>query len=147
MRVSFGGVVLLLALTLSVGPAEARDTQYKLKIAEVLNNPAFKPKLGDDVAFYFGNQKSAAVAESYGEWVTNRKTNSAGKADEEACRWAMLSALVELRERAKKLNANAVTNIVSYYKKNTFSSDAEYECHAGAVVAGVALKGTVVKLK
>lgn len=59
----------------------------------------------------------------------------------------MLSALLELRERAKKLGGNAVTNIVSYYKKDTSSSETEYDCHAGNIIAGVALKGTVVKLK
>jgi hypothetical protein len=141
------GAALAVAAVLCSDPAEARDTEYKLKIAEVLQNPAYKAKLGDDVAFYFGEQKPGAVDQSLGEWVTNRKTNSAGKPDEEACRWAMLSALLELRERAKKLNANAVTNIVSYFKKNTFTSNTDYECHAGAFVAGVALKGTVVKLK
>jgi hypothetical protein len=38
-------------------------------------------------------------------------------------------------------------NIVSYYRKQVFASDTLYECHAGAIIAGVALKGTVVKLK
>ena len=59
----------------------------------------------------------------------------------------MLSALLEFRETAEKNGANAVTNLVSYYKKDAQSSDTDYECHAGAFVAGVALKGTVVKLK
>ena len=54
----------------------------------------------------------------------------------------MLSALIELGERAR-LGANAVINIVSDYKKNVASSDAQYECHAGNIIAGVALRGTV----
>ncbi len=41
---------------------------------------------------------------------------------------------------------NAVINIASYYKKNTVSSDTEFECHAGAVIAGVAMIGDVVTL-
>ena len=57
----------------------------------------------------------------------------------------MLSALIELRKRAEMLGGNAVTNIVSYYKKVTFSSPDQFECHAGGVIAGVALKGTFVK--
>jgi uncharacterized protein YbjQ (UPF0145 family) len=59
----------------------------------------------------------------------------------------MLSALIELRANALEQGGNAVVNIVSYYKKVPFSSPTEYECHAGAFVAGVALKGTIVKLK
>ena len=49
--------------------------------------------------------------------------------------------------RADSEGANAVVNIVSYYKKNVFSSPTEYECHAGAFVTGVALKGMFVKTK
>jgi len=58
----------------------------------------------------------------------------------------MISALKELAERAKTEGGDAVVDIVSYYKKNVFSSATEYECHAGNIVAGVALKGRVVKL-
>lgn len=145
MRAAF-----VLALLMSVGlygAAQARDTEYKLAISEVMQNPEFKAKLGSDIAFRFGEGKMPAGAQPLGEFVTNRKTNSVGKPDEEACRWAMLSALIELRERAQKQGGNAVVNIVSYYKKITYSSPTTYECHAGGILAGVALKGVVVKLK
>lgn len=143
-----GASFYLMALIMLVAAphAHARDTEYNLKIDDVLQNPEYQKKLGDTVKFYFGNQKPPHVGKSYGEFVTNKKTNSFGKPDEEACRWAMLSALIELRERAGKMGGNAVTNIVSYYKKSAASSESTYECHAGALIAGVALKGTVVKL-
>jgi hypothetical protein len=38
-------------------------------------------------------------------------------------------------------------NITGYYKKQPFSSQTEFQCGAGATMAGVTLKGTVVKLK
>jgi uncharacterized protein YbjQ (UPF0145 family) len=82
-----------------------------------------------------------------GSGVSNRKTNAANKSDEEACRWAALSVLKEFQESAKKRGANAVVDIVSYYKKNEFKSASNYECYAGAFVAGVALKGTYAKVK
>ncbi len=135
------------AMLIAASAAQARDTSYKLKIDDVLRNPDFKAKLGDDVAFYFGDRKTPPVAQKFGEFVTNKKTNSFGKADEDACRWAMLSALVELRERAHKMGGDAVVNIVSYYKQATYSSTSDFDCHAGGFIAGVALKGTVVKLK
>lgn len=146
MRTLLAGIVSL-GMMVGVPAAQARDTVHQLKINEVLQDPQFAEKVGNDVKFYFGGQKQPAVSQSLGSYVTNKKTNALNKSDEEACRWVMLSALLELKQRAKSLNADAVTNIVSYYKKNEFSSDTLYECHAGALMAGVALKGTMVKLK
>jgi uncharacterized protein YbjQ (UPF0145 family) len=145
---------LLLLLVVSVllsaalpDDAAARNTRYTLKIAEVKADPRYAPNVPDDVAFYFANQPHPNVESSLGEFVTNRKGNSAGRPDEEACRWTMISALKQLHDRAIEEGGNAVINIVSYYRKEVFSSDTLYECHAGAIISAVALKGTVVKLK
>jgi len=146
MRVLLVGLLALVCVAAATA-AQARDSEYKLKIDEVLQRADFKDKLGSDVRFYFGDGKTPAVSQTLGEFITNKKTNSVGKPDEEACRWAMLSALIELRERAEKEGGNAVIKIVSYYKKVTFSSPTEFECHAGGILAGVALKGTIAKLK
>lgn len=146
MRVLLVGLVALVAVAAATA-AQARDSEYKLGIDEVLQRADFKDKLGSDVRFYFGDGKTPAVSQTLGEFVTNKKTNSVGKPDEEACRWAMLSALIELRERAQKEGGNAVIKIVSYYKKVTFSSPTQFECHAGGILAGVTLKGTIAKLK
>jgi uncharacterized protein YbjQ (UPF0145 family) len=54
--------------------------------------------------------------------------------------------MIALQKRAKQLSANAVVNIISYYKKVPMSSTTEFECHAGAIIAGVALKGDFVKI-
>jgi hypothetical protein len=40
---------------------------------------------------------------------------------------------------------DAVVNIESNYKNRQFSNETEFECGAGAIMAGVALKGTLVK--
>jgi hypothetical protein len=58
----------------------------------------------------------------------------------------MLSALIQFRDRATSEGGNAVVNLQSYYDKNEIPDKSEYECHAGGVVAGVALKGTVAKI-
>jgi len=128
-------------------PASARDTPYHLKIADVKSDARYAQSVSPNVTFYFADQKPAAVGKTIEEgYVANLKTNSVGKSDEEACHWVMLSAMKDLSEQAVKEGGNAVINIVSYYKKTVFSSDTEYECHAGAFIAGVALKGTIVKL-
>ena len=125
-------------------PAQARDTRYELKIADVMADPRYAENVPAGVKFYFANQ-AAPAGQNLGEFVTNKKTNSFGKEDEEACTWAMISAMKELGERALTEGGNTVVGIVSYYKKRVFSNETLFECHAGAFVAGVALKGEVVK--
>jgi len=145
------GLLLLVgALLLSSAMPEdavARNTRYTLKIADVLADPRYAPNVPNDVAFYFADQAHPSVVDSLGEFVTNRKGNSAGKSDEDACTWTMISALKQLHDRAVAEGGNAVINIVSYYRKEVFASDTLFECHAGAIISAVALKGTVVRLK
>lgn len=123
-------------------PAAARDTKYMLPFADVLNMPEAQEKLDGSVKFYLSGAKTPKVLEKKDSDVSNKKTNGVGKSDEEACRWAALSALISFQDKAKSLGANAVVDMVSYYKKDTNASASEYECHAGAVVVGVTLKGT-----
>jgi uncharacterized protein YbjQ (UPF0145 family) len=140
-------LTIFLALMLSVvRPAHARDTKYLLPIAAALEAKDAKTRLDGSVKFYFGNQETPPVAAKLGTDVTNLKTNAVGKSDERACNWVFLSAMLALEKRAKQLGANAVINIVSYYKKEVMSSATEFECHAGAVIAGVALRGEFVKI-
>ncbi|MBO4123324.1 excinuclease ATPase subunit [Cupriavidus gilardii] len=127
-------------------PASARDTRYLLPIQDVLNMPEAKEKLDGSVRFFFAGQRTPKVLETKGSDVSNRKTNGVGKSDEEACRWAALSALLSFQDKAKTMDANAVVNLVSYYKKNEMASADQYECHAGAVVVGVALKGDYARV-
>lgn len=134
------------ATVLLFSVAHARDTRLKLPIKDAMEAAAAKEKLGTDVQFFFGSQPSPAAAQTFGTFTANKKTNFANKSDKEGCEWAFLSAMISLKERALAEGGNAVINIQSYYKKNEFSSETEYECGAGAIVGGVALRGTVVKL-
>ena len=77
--------------------------------------------------------------------VSNKKTNAANKSDEEACIRAFLSAVKQFQESARDAGATKVVNLISYYKKKPFSSTTRYECHAGGVLAGVALKGDLAQ--
>lgn len=134
-------------LILISGPSFARDSATMLSIAEAFETEAFKEKLDGDVKFYFGSQKHATPKKSFGEFTSNKKTNSFNKSDKKACQWAFLSALIALQDRANREGGDAFINITSYYKRNEVVSNTEFECHAGAIVSGVALKGDAVKLK
>jgi uncharacterized protein YbjQ (UPF0145 family) len=138
--------IVILGVLVAAGTASARDTKQLMPIAAALEAKDSKEKLDGSVKFFFGNQQHPKVLTKLGSDFSNRKTNAFGKSDDKACHWAFLSVMAALEKRAIELGANAVVNIVSYYKKDEFSSPTEFECHAGALMAGVALKGDFVKI-
>lgn len=139
-------LLAFLLIPLLTLPAFGRDEHHLYSIKEALSIPTADAKLDKGIHLYFGNQPHPDAAKTLGEWRTNKKTNAFNKSDKEACEWTFLSAVLELQERARKEGGDAVVNIKSNYKDKEHSSNSEYECGAGALMAGVALKGTVVKL-
>lgn len=139
-------VISMILFLFMAAEVEARDDRQRYLVSEVMNNPEYATRL-EGVDFYFGAQPHPGILQDFGEWPTNKKTNAFGKTDQFACQWAMLSALLSLHQRAISLGANAVINIRSNYKNQEFVSETHFECGAGAVMAGVALKGTIVRTK
>ncbi|WP_144393895.1 excinuclease ATPase subunit [Pleionea sediminis] len=138
--------ILILALSIACTSTMARDTKHLLNIEEAMASSDFKERLDPEVKLYFSGQKYPEIEEAMDTFTTNKKTNAFNKSDKEACQWVFLSALIQLQERAKKEGANAVVDIESYYKKKVHASSETYECHAGAIIAGVALRGKMVRL-
>ncbi len=136
----FGLVLLCLFVS---ADASARTTLHQFPAAEELNKPDFATQISG-VKFYFGSQAHPAITQSFGEYRTNKKTNAFNKSDREACDWVFRSAILSLHQRAVSLGANAVVNIRSNFKNNVTSSDTDYTCGAGAIMAGVALIGDFV---
>ncbi|WP_250517190.1 excinuclease ABC subunit A [Caballeronia sp. INDeC2] len=125
--------------------AFARDTVANYSVESALKSES--GKVDPDIALYFAGQKHPGVAKSFGEFATNKKTNAFNKSDEAACQHVFLSAVRELQDRVRKEGGNAVINIKSNYRNVEFESATQFSCGAGAMVAGVALKGEVVTLK
>jgi len=132
---------------LSTVPAFARDTKLMMPIEAAMADNNARARLGDSVKFYFGNQATPKILERLVIDQTSQKTNSFGKTPERSCNWAFLSAMLQLQKRALAVGANAVVNIVSNYGNVPMSSDTEFECHDGAIMSGVALKGEFVKIQ
>ena len=127
--------------------SQARDDTLYLPFEKVVAQMTAAKKLDGSVKFYLaGVQPRGKVSVITPGAVTNKKTNAFNKTDDEACAWALQSALLTLQDSARKVNANAVTNISSYYKRNERKDAVTYECHAGAVMAGVALKGDLSRV-
>ena len=138
--------LLVLACLVCVSSVHAREDIQSFPIEPVLNSDDGKEKLAG-VTFYFGDQAHPKVVQEFGEWTTSKKTNAFNKSDQEACDWAFLTALIAMQQRALREGGNAVIDIKSNYKNIETSSQTEYKCGAGNIVAGVALKGTVVKIE
>ena len=152
MKKYFIGCLIVAA---SIGPVCARNTEYKLPFSEVLEAPELKGDFDDSVKFLLGEQRIPAGAERKGDGVISRiakggrygddrtvcknapsditgcTVRSQQNIDISACKNAAINALMAMRERARQLGANAIVDIVSFYKENVFSSAEQYECHAG----------------
>ena len=125
---------------------EARDDHGMHSISEALTTEDAKQKLDKDIRFYFGDQSHPKITKNFGEFMSNKKTNAFNKTDKKACQWNFLSAMISFQERAQRMGGNAVVIIRSYFKKNTISSQTEFECGSGTFVSGVTFLGDVVKL-
>ena len=132
----------LLAATTTV----ARDTKVMWPIVDAMATPDAKARLNMGVQFFFGNTAHPPIAQSFGVFMSNKKTNGTNKTDKEACEWAFLSAMLSFQQRAVAVGGNAVINIKSYYRQNEVSSETQYECGSGALMSGVTFQGEVVKL-
>ncbi len=138
-------ILAFVAVATASFPALAGDKVLHLDVKDVLDPSYSAGKLDGSVKFYFAGQNTPAILNKMEEGVTNKKTNSL-KGSTEACKWAMLSALMTLQDSAKERGANAVVGITSYYKKVEYKSATQFECHVGNIMAGVALKGSYAKL-
>jgi hypothetical protein len=139
---------LLIALPLVLAAApHARDDKLMISLQKAMAAPEYQEQMkGSKVQFSFAKGKGPQ-GDSLGMTVANRKTNALNKTDEQACQWVFLSCMTALRAKAEKEGADAVVDIENYYRKESNPNDTAFECHAGTAVAGVALRGTLVKTK
>ena len=141
-------IIVLAALVAGISVnAQARNVANNVPIDAALHSKDADTKVDPSIKLYFADQAHPKVLETYGSGVANEKTNMFDKTDLSACNWVFLSSIISLQTQARERGANAVINIVSYYKKNTMSSSTLFECHNGFYATGVALKGDFVKVK
>lgn len=127
-------------------PASARDPVQYFDLQPVIDDALKSGQLDGTVTFHLRGAVQPAAGAPIDEARTSRKTNAVNKTSEEACRWATLGALKALQAQAKAKGANAVVDMTSNFEDKTYASATQYECHLGAIAAGVAFKGSYVKL-
>jgi uncharacterized protein YbjQ (UPF0145 family) len=139
----------LLALTIVLSSAHAvlaADQILMMPIKAALDSVDGRAMIEGDVKFFFGKNRPVRIAHQYGNFITNNKARVFGRSTGEACNLTFLNALEDLQKKARSVGGNAVIGVVSYFRRREVSSDDSYECNLGAVVAGVALKGDLVKV-
>lgn len=147
MNLRLVAMALALPVVLMATPAAADDAVSTHDIANVTGRADYASQL-EGVSFYFGNTGHPAVSRVVERDArTSLRTRKFGRSDEEACQWVMLSALVQLRDHALSVGGNAVVNVRSNWRNSEWSSETQYQCAAGFLMAGVALKGDVVTLR
>jgi len=143
------GASLLLTLAFTVSSKAADRTVY-VPLEAAIQTAQAAGKIDGSVKFYLadaGPPEEQIDQVLRTDIVTNKKTNAVFKGDKGTSLHVSQSAIIALHNAAQKAGADAVVNIVSYYRKQEYRSTTDIECHAGATVTGVALKGDLVKLK
>jgi len=131
----------LCAITLQAQAGELKN----ISIQDALSSDDAKLNLPDDIKFYFGDAVPAGVVTStISQYSFNREINSSLKSQIKACNSALVVALKDLREAAKKEGANAVINIKSNTKGKVLSSQEIYACDSGMLKSGVSITGDLV---
>jgi hypothetical protein len=142
MKKTMKMTVLALALCCAAG-AQARDTKLMFSVQEAMNANDAQSRLGNDIKISFG-KGSGPKGDVVGSDKTSQKTNAFGKSAQTACNWAFLSGMLALKKRAVEAGADAMV-VVSNYKNEELASSTEFECHEGAIMAGVALKAEFIR--
>ena len=139
-------IALTAALCLGgVVSAQAADQMHDFNFQEAVSRAVADGTLDGSVKFYLAGTKAGGKVIQKG-LVTNKKTNGFAKSAETSCDHVLRSALIQFQNTAKAKGANAVINIVSFYKSNETKCSTTYQCAKGMAVAGVALKGDIAKL-
>ena len=140
-------IALLISAVLIASPALAKDDLVLYSISDAFGTHEAKTQLDPGVKLYFADQEHPKADKTLGTWVTNKKFPLLNKQPKSVCEYTFLDALKKLQRRALKEGGNAVVGIESYYKKMSRPSTDKYMCGVGYVAIGVALRGTVIKVK
>ncbi len=136
----------LISSSTFVVEANAADELVLMPLDQVLSSPMAEGKIDGSVRFYLGDTSHPPITQNYGNFVSNKKTNGFGKSAAESCTRVILSTLIQFQDQAKGLGANAVVNMVSFFKQNEVSHNDDVECYKGFLMAGSTLKGDIVRI-
>lgn len=127
--------------------AAAADKMHTFPVKHALQSKVAKERLVEGIPVYMEGQRHPSVKKRWRAYRSNKRSNGAGKSDQEACDVAFLSAVIALQERAEREGGNAVIDIYSATKNKRHHSAETYTCNAGRAMVNVVLMGTVVRIE
>ncbi|HEX6768297.1 MAG TPA: hypothetical protein VF208_03005, partial [Candidatus Binatia bacterium] len=142
-------VCSLMALGFAVsmaGRAHGRNVELLVPSADAMVATDVSNRPTGVVKFFIATQKYPEILRHLGSYLATPRSGAGGLSDQRACHEAFHWTRVDLEKRAQRAGANAVVNIVSYYRKKEMASAVEFECHVGNVIVTVWLKGDLVKI-
>ena len=132
---------LALAAAGVMAPAAYAKRDYQAwPIADFVNNPEYMDRLSG-VTFTWGDNITGQPVASTS---VERATSGIGKTDKEACEWALLSVLLQMRNHALERGAKSVQGLKSTTAGAPYSSDTEYLCMTGHTNSRVYMEGKIV---
>lgn len=135
-------VLLIGGCASTASDGKAKKGVHHFAITDALSSAKAQEVLDSGISTQFASGGGHIVRRGL---VSNKKTNAVNKTAEEACQIAFLSAVRQFQHAARNNGGSRVVNLISYYKKKPYSSATNYECHVGAIMAGVALKGDIAR--
>jgi hypothetical protein len=137
-------IALLVALL--AAPALARHVTHKIPLADLLALGNYQAD--GSIKFYLKQATTPKVIQTLGEGASTRTVPVVkDKPELEGCQAAALAVLHTFQKKAQGLGANAVVDMVNYYKEITSVSPVDIECHVGTFSIAVTLKGTYAKVE
>lgn len=120
---------------------QGADAPTYLSFREGVKRATEAGLLDGSVKFYLAGEALPDQVRTLQTVSSSRKTNGTNKSDQEACFWALQSALATLQNAAKKADANAVVNIASVDQRSLYKDTEKFQCRAGLVMSSVSLRG------
>lgn len=126
--------------------AFGEDKLLEFPIDHAMQNTEVANAIQNNVSLYWGQQDTPPIVMKLGTYKSSKRTNGFGKDKQDACEWALASAIIALQDRAMQLGGNAIINIRSNIKNNPSSSTTNFQCLVGTLMVNSALVGDIVKL-
>jgi uncharacterized protein YbjQ (UPF0145 family) len=125
--------------------AAGRDTTVELSAHEVAQSSKGRDFLLD-VPFWMKGEPHELEGEALQVSSVTRTSSAVMRSDRAACMSAFLDALKVLQQKALDAGGNAVVDIVSVTRDVETESAQTFRCVAGATVARVGLRATLMRL-
>ncbi len=125
--------------------AAGRDTTVEISAHEAAQSSKGR-KFLLDVSFWMKGEPREHEGEPLKTSSVTRTSSAAMRTDRAACTSAFLDALKVLQQKALDAGGNAVVDVVSITQDVETESAKTFRCVAGAIVARVGLRATLVRL-